>query len=366
MKVVQICKYRNTNVEGVDLFEEVIRSADGHERSFYILNGDAGDLAERLGCETQAFHLSKSDIKRIRPSAVLRVFQQLRRDRPDVIVTHRIKPAVFATWASLLLGRRVRKIAVIHNMSEFKKPRRFWFARLMMRDWVFVGCSEAVRDDMLARGFPPERTVAVPNAVDERIVRNHLLPREEARRDLGVPEDAERVIGTVGRMRPVKGHHFFIDAMKEMSNPPYVVIIGDGETLEPLRQSAREAGLEHCLIFAGGRRNAYRYVSAFDAFIMPSLREGLPIAILEAIAAGVPVFGTPVGGIPEILRSPEWLFPKEDVPALRDKLTWLGDCDATELDAVYRSQYQVFRQDFSIDRYHARFLALMEGRPQPE
>ncbi|MEO1901599.1 MAG: glycosyltransferase [Alcanivorax sp.] len=364
MKVVQICKYRNTNVEGVDLFEEVLRATRDHWRAFYILNGDDGDLRERLGCETRTFQLSKSDIKRIRPSAVLKVLRALRADRPDVIVTHRIKPAVFAAWAALFLPG-TRKIAVIHNMSEFKKPRRLWFARWLMRDWTFVGCSEAVRDDMLARGFPADRTVAIPNSVDQRIVRDHLMTRQAAREDLGVPVDARRVIGTVGRARPVKGHHFFIDAMKEMTDPPYVVVIGDGETLEPLRQAAAEAGLSDRLIFAGGRRNAYRYLSAFDALIMPSLREGLPIAMLEAIAAGVPVFGTPVGGVPEILRDPAWLFPKEDVPALRDKLAWLGDADQSALDAVRDAQYRVFEQDFSIERYHARFLALMEGRPLP-
>lgn len=365
MKVVQICKYRNTSVDGVDLFEEVLRAAEGHERSFYILHGDDGDLRERVGCDTRTFEFSKSAIKKIRPSLIFKLRSALRADRPDVIVTHRFKPAVFATWATLLAGRKVRKIAVIHNVSEFRKPRRLLFARWLMRDWIFVGCSEAVRNDMLARGFPAERTFAIPNAVDERIVRDNLLPREQARRELGIAPDARRVIGTVGRARPVKGHRFFIDAMKEMTDPPHVVVIGDGDTVEPLRQAARETGLSERLIFAGGRRNAYRYVSAFDAFIMPSLREGLPIAMLEAIAAGVPVFGTPVGGVPEILREPEWLFPKEDVPALRAKLEWLGQADIEALKAVHEAQHRVFRQDFSIERYRARFLALMEGRPLP-
>ena len=174
MKVVQVCKYRNDTVEGVDLFEEVIRAAQGHDRSFYIFHGEAGNLGERLGCETVAFNFSKSDIKRIRPSAVLKVLRQLRRDKPDVIITHRMKPSVFVAWCALFLPG-VRKISVVHNMGEFKRPRRRLFAKLLMRGWKFAACSEAVRQDMLLRGFTPDEVVAIPNSVNEKIVRDNLL-----------------------------------------------------------------------------------------------------------------------------------------------------------------------------------------------
>jgi len=137
MKVVQVCKYRNDTVEGVDLFEEVIRAAHGHDRSFYIFHGEAGNLGERLGCDTVSFNFSKSDIKRIRPSAVLKVLRQLRHDKPDVIITHRMKPSVFVAWCALFLPG-TRKISVVHNMGEFKKPRRRLFARVLMRDWKFA------------------------------------------------------------------------------------------------------------------------------------------------------------------------------------------------------------------------------------
>ena len=360
MKVVQVCKYRNDTVEGVDLFEEVIRAAQGHDRSFYIFHGEAGNLGERLGCDTVSFRFSKSDIKRIRPSAVLKVLRQLRHDKPDVIITHRMKPSVFVAWCGLFLPG-VRKISVVHNMEEFKKPRRRFFARLLMRDWKFAACSEAVRQDMLLRGFSPEEVVAIPNSVNEQIVRDNLLDREQARRDLGVPVEAQRVIGTVGRMRPVKGHKYLIDAMRQMDNPPHVVVIGDGELLEEMRASARQYGLEDRLIFAGGRNNAYRYASAFDAFIMPSLREGLPIAMLEAIAAGVPGYGTPVGGIPEILRDQRWLFEKESTEAVKKVLEYLGSASDEQLAETRGEQYQVFKKSFSIESYHARFRSLMEG-----
>lgn len=360
MKVVQVCKYRNDTVEGVDLFEEVIRAAHGHDRSFYIFHGEAGNLGERLGCETVAFNFSKSDIKRIRPSAVLKVLRQLRRDKPDVIITHRMKPSVFVAWCGLFLPG-VRKISVVHNMGEFKRPRRRLFAKLLMRGWKFAACSEAVRQDMLLRGFTPDEVVAIPNSVNEKIVRDNLLDREQARCDLGVPVDAPRVIGTVGRMRPVKGHKYLIDAMRRMDNPPHVVVIGDGELLESMREEAEQHGLADRLIFAGGRKNAYRYVSAFDAFIMPSLREGLPIAMLEAIAAGVPGYGTPVGGIPEILRDERWLFEKESTEAVKTVLEYLGSATPEQLEDTRREQYRIFNESFSIESYHARFRSLMEG-----
>jgi len=128
-----------------------------------------------------------------------------------------------------------------------------------------------------------------------------------------------------------------------------------------MREAAKQHGLADRLIFAGGRKNAYRYVSAFDAFIMPSLREGLPIAMLEAIAAGVPGYGTPVGGIPEILRDKRWLFEKESTEAVKTVLEYLGRATPEQLEETRREQHRIFDQSFSIESYHARFRSLMEG-----
>ncbi|MBF5052072.1 group 1 glycosyl transferase [Alcanivorax venustensis ISO4] len=217
---------------------------------------------------------------------------------------------------------------------------------------------------MLSRNFPSSQVIAIPNSVDEKLVRDNQLSREQARQDLGIPADAKRVVGTIGRMRPVKGHKYFLEAMRDMEAPPYVAVIGDGELLDEMRAAARESNLSHRLIFAGGRKNAYRYMAAFDAFVMPSLREGLPIAMLEAIASGVPAFGTPVGGIPEILKNRKWVFPKEDPEALRQILIHIANATDEQLEETRQSQQKIFRDNFSIDQYRSRFRSLMEGTVQ--
>lgn len=360
MKVVQVCKYSNQTVEGVDLFEEVLRSVEDHDRKFYVFHGDTGNLAERLGCEIINFGFSKSAIKHIRPTAVFKLLLRLLQDRPDVIVTHRFKPAVFVAWLAPFLPR-TRKIAVIHAIGEFKKPRRYRFARMMMSGWTFVACSSAVRTDMIDRGVPAKQVIAIPNAVDEALIRRNLLSREQARQELGIPKNAPRVIGCIGRMRSTKGHRYFIDAMREMENPPFVVVIGDGELLEEMRSTTEANGLSERLLFVGGRKNAYRYMSAFDAFVMPSLREGLPIAMLEAIAAGLPAYGTPTAGIPDILRDPAWLFPAQDASALRALLVKLKDSSDEQLNDTHTKQHQIFLEDFGIDRFRAQFKSTIEG-----
>jgi glycosyltransferase involved in cell wall biosynthesis len=143
--------------------------------------------------------------------------------------------------------------------------------------------------------------VPIPKAVNRDWLKNH------ARQELGLSNDA-LVIGTVGRLVELKNQAILIELLPRMlSQFPQlkVVIIGGGPLQGPLEELAKRLHVQDHVVFAGQRKNVGQLLYAFDVFALPSLTEGLSIALLEAAAAGLPIAATNVGGNPEIVKHME-------------------------------------------------------------
>jgi glycosyltransferase involved in cell wall biosynthesis len=119
---------------------------------------------------------------------------------------------------------------------------------------------------------------------------------------------------------PVKGLGYFLEAARDLLEAlpeARFLIIGDGPLRSDLERRARELGIAHAVQFSGFRPDVLNVVNALDVFVMPSIHEGLPMALLEAAALGKPIVASDVGGIPEVLHDLQgWLVPPRDVPAL--------------------------------------------------
>ncbi|MGH3072982.1 MAG: glycosyltransferase family 4 protein, partial [Gaiellaceae bacterium] len=126
----------------------------------------------------------------------------------------------------------------------------------------------------------------------------------DVRRELGL-DDASLVIGAVGRLAPVKGHASFLDAAKlivQEEPRARFLLVGNGPLQRQLRAQAAQLGLSDACLFLGDRADVYDLVAAMDVFVLPSLNEGIPMALLEAMALNRPVVATDVGGVPEVLE----------------------------------------------------------------
>lgn len=154
-------------------------------------------------------------------------------------------------------------------------------------------------------GLDAERIEIVPNAVDPgRFVARSQAARCQGRVLLGIPEST-RVLGTVGRLVPVKNHRLLLYVLRELRgrlDDLTLVIIGEGPERRRLEALACELGIADGVVLTGERRDAEALLPAFDVFCLSSLCEGIPLTLLEAMAAGVPVVSTSVGGIPEAAR----------------------------------------------------------------
>src|SRR5262249_35819882 len=154
-------------------------------------------------------------------------------------------------------------------------------------------------------GFTARRIDVIPNAVDaERFAPGVAVGRAGARRELGLPPQAP-IVGSVGRFDPVKNQRVLVQllALLRRRFPDLLlVLVGDGPDRLALERLAQELGVGDALRVFGLQRRVERILPALDVFALPSRSEGIPLALLEAMAAGVPVVAAAVGGVSEAVH----------------------------------------------------------------
>jgi len=203
-----------------------------------------------------------------------------------------------------------------------KMVRAFLIAR---SERPILTVSESVRECVARMGIPSNEAVTLYNGIDiEHWQRTNGTP--VLKQEFNLPEDAI-LVGTVARIAEVKDlPTLFQVVMRVHDKHPnaYFVIVGDGEgnELEKARNQVRELGLGSHVLFTGHRSDLLNVYASLDVFLMTSVSEGLPNTVLEAMAMEVPVVGTAVGGVPELVVNGEtgFLCGVKDVQGLADKV----------------------------------------------
>ena len=233
-----------------------------------------------------------------------------KREEIDILHTHKYKDNVLGTLASLPRGIRVR-VRTVHGSPEpyigFEAAKMAVYEKLdyLANRW-FVDRILAVSFDLhgqLIRRYGAEKVTCVHNGVNiEQVHPSKSVT--ELRRELGISE-RDFVIGTIGRLVPVKGQGYLLKAARLIQRQrPNVkcIIAGDGPLKSSLQATAHEYNLGNNVLFLGHRSDVYDILRLMDVFVLPSLSEGIPMALLEALALGRPVVASRVGGIPEVIQ----------------------------------------------------------------
>lgn len=226
----------------------------------------------------------------------------------SLCIAHRFKPIYIACLATSL-----PVIGVHHAFGDYTRPLRRFFVNLFHRRLALLGVSNAVRDDIrrCLPGWPPERIETLHNRIDVESVRAELLPKEKARKELNLPEDAF-IVANVGRLHPDKDQatllRGFAEALSNLPGPSLLVILGRGRLEADLRRLASELGISRKVLFLGQVPQARRFFKAFDIFVLSSDHEPFGMVLLEAMAAEVPIIATDCGGAPEVISGVGELF----------------------------------------------------------
>ncbi len=232
--------------------------------------------------------------------------------RPDVVHSHGYHTDVIDTGVAR--GHGIATVSTAHGFTRGSWKNliyEYLDRRAFGRMDAVAAVSRLLADEIIASGVPSDRVHVVPNAWS-RIATP--LPRAAARRELGLPDDG-LVVGWVGRMSYEKGLDVMIDALGLVADLPITaVLIGDGP--ERATQEARTdtMRLSSPVRWPGMVREAGRMFNALDLLILSSRTEGVPMVVLEAMAANVPLIATAVGGIPDVVSPREALLVPSQQP----------------------------------------------------
>lgn len=293
-----------------------------------------------------------------------RLARELRRRRIDVVHSHNPQPLLYAAPAAWLAGA-----GAVHTKHGANPDTA---ARLAMRRaagrlvsaYVAVSptTAEVARKN---REAPESRLVVIDNGIDTSRYGRDPAARAAARAELGLPADAV-VLGTVARLSPEKSQRTMIDAALPLLGPGLrLLLVGDGPESPALRAQAAglPGGAGRWIVFAGARSDVPAMLAAMDVFVMSSVTEGLPVALVEAMASGLPVVSTAVGGIPGVLGDIGVVVPVGDVPAMTRELSLLAG-DAALREKRGREGAAVATAGFGLSRMVDAYLALYRASIQ--
>jgi glycosyltransferase involved in cell wall biosynthesis len=340
-----------------------LAACPGYRASAGILK--SGFVADELARRALAVH--RFELRHpLDPRFVIALARHLRRERVDLVHAHEFTMNVYGAAAAWLC--RVPAIATVHGRGYYTLARRRLAAlQLVARSGaILVAVSSDIRD-FLQSTLGLDRVRVVPNGID--LARPAGGDRERGRRAIGVGPDAT-VIGTVGNLYPVKGHRVLLAAAARLGPEVHVAIAGRGGEEAALRELALELGIASRVHLLGYREDTPDLLAASDIYALPSLSEGQSLALIEAMAAGLPIVATAVGGNPEVLGRPEeeGLFvPPSHPAALAAALARLGADHSLRARLGAAAQARA-RAEFSLEamlgRYRALYGELLAGRPE--
>ena len=369
-KVLQIFTSNNARSSGIFYLGEHILSALPKDRyttsTLFLCGNREPDHLRSASDDTRYLGLRESQIKGLRLSASWRLLGFLRKAEYDVVICHRYKPVSMMLSLNRFLHVPLC-IGVSHGFGEYDRPyRKRQVRRAVTRAWRFVGVSPAVRDHLIGldMGLDEHNTQANTNAVDIDEIGAHQLSRSEAREALGLPREG-RIIGALGRLVPLKGHRYLIDAFASLSAEcpdVYLAIIGDGREMANMKAQAVRLGVADRVFLPGFREHAAGYMKAFDIFAMPSSREGLGLALLEGMAGQLPVVASSVPAMLPLIEGAHGIaVPPGDVDALAAALRRYLKLDPEALREAGAQSYRYVLENHGLDEFRRQYLSLIEN-----
>jgi len=272
----------------------------------------------------------------------------------DLVHTHGVR----ANLLGRLAARQTRKpvVTTVHSLLERDYPGFVTRQVNYFTEWAtrsltsrFITVSKALKAKLVASGVPEDRVTVIYNGIDLEAFSQELEPGA-ARAELGLAPGVP-LVGMVARLHPVKGHRYFIKAAKlvlEQRSDVRFVVAGEGHLRAALEEMAAELGIRSQVIFTGFVADIRPLMSALDLLVIPSLWEGFGLTAVEAMALGVPVVSTEVGGLPEVVLHGETglLVPPADPAALAKGILWMLEHPVAVADMSDRAK-QIVQEKFT-------------------
>lgn len=300
----------------------------------------------------------------------IEIFSLLIKERPDAIHLHSSKAGFLGSLAGKLAG--VKVIYTVHGAvfeASFSGPARKFFLYLEklsapFKDKIICVSANDKKLWLKYNAAPERKLIVIHNGID---LKTDFLPQAEAKEYLSSKsanffealrgsDNNLKIVGTIANFFPEKGLPSLVEAadilinQKKLANIIFAVIGGGGFQRPLIEEMIKAHKLENKFILTGTIANAAHYLRAFDIFALPSIKEGLSYTILEAMAAGLPIVASHVGGTPEMIKNNEngfLIFPR-DTDTLAKRIAELLNNPALSQKFTFNSQQKI--QEFSLEK----------------
>jgi glycosyltransferase involved in cell wall biosynthesis len=316
------------------------------------------EMAKKNNIQTVTFDCAgRFDLKTI---GAIRKF--ITKNNMELVHAHGYKSNLYALAAGI--NTKLKKITTCHNwLAENTKMRIYeQIDKLFLKSFdKIVAVSEQIKTQVLKAGVDIKKVALINNGID---LASFKLPLALKRTDFNIGND-EKIAGTVGRLTKEKGHCYLLaaaaDALRVVPELK-ILIVGEGPLKKTLQAQARDLKIEDKVIFTGIRDDIPQLLKLMDVFVLPSLIEGMPLALLEAMAAKVPVVTTDVGAVSSIVKDEVsgLLIPPRDSKAMSEAMTrlLLNKNKAVELAD---KGYEIVKRDFSVQKMASDYKQLYES-----
>jgi glycosyltransferase involved in cell wall biosynthesis len=242
--------------------------------------------------------------------------------------------------------------------SSYRAQAYQWIQRWALKRYdAVIAVSAGIAARLRDAGIADDKIHFLPNAFEQD---RGSLTRDAARRFLDLPDAP--VIGWVGRLSAEKGPDIAVEALARLQNSnARLLLLGDGREKEAVRARASELGVGDRILWRGAVPNAGALFAAFDAFLLSSRTEGTPMALLEAMAASVPIVATAVGGVPDVVDADSaWLVESGNSQSVARALDELLSQPAVARTRSDRAG-QRLKESFGVDTWICRHESIYRG-----
>ncbi len=298
------------------------------------------------------------------------MYREIRNGRYTIVHTHSSKAGILGRWAAWLAGVPI----IVHTphghvfYGYYGRIPSYLFIlleRLTARitDKIITLTEQGIQEHVDRRIAPREKFISIHSGVDLTWFTEPHPDPSVTRKHLGLSLDGQ-VVGSVGRLEPVKGYDTFLRAaalLRARQPTPHFLLAGEGEEESRLKHLARELRVEDRVLFLGWQKEIPDILSALDLFVLPSRNEGMGRTLVQAMAMGKPIVATRVGGVPEVLGEGEagLLVPPDDPVQLAQAIEQL--LDDTELARKLGEAGKRRAPAYSAERMVAQIESLYES-----
>jgi len=328
---------------------------------------ELGKEAERVGLDVEYFPMKI----RFDPLVIRSIGNAIRKLNIRLIHAHGYKSNLIG-----LIAARMHHIPIITTNHLFPpmplNDRKLQlYSKLdvllsMRRLNLIIAVSEDIRKRLAAKGVQESRIIVIENGIDLDAYRiDGSFDRSEYKKSLGITDGTAFIVGTLGRLTPQKAHTVFLEAAKKIKTNGFQVVFliaGDGFLREELKEYARVLGISESVKFLGFRADIKELLNVIDIFVLSSIDEGLPMAMLEAMASRRAVVATRVGDIPKVIKGGEngILVEPGNSDALANKIIFLLTNSTIRDDLAVRG-FRTVQDHYSKEAMGNKYLKIYDA-----